>query len=136
MEEEANDKVDDVVPRLIRKISDVEFAVRPLMKLESFSSSDIYARWGWNERFKKCRNLSSLTEEDILFKAKAFTELFIDFNHMASLFGKIIISEIYLPNPKKTIKMIDKGGIAGGSKFLHAGKVLYVCTSFTVLLLI
>jgi len=41
-----------------------------------------------------------------------------DFLYSATSYGKIIISEVYLPDTEKTIKPINIGGVAGGSKYL------------------
>ncbi len=40
------------------------------------------------------------------------------------MYGRIIISEMALPNEAKTIKSIDIGGIAGGIKFQVGAFVL------------
>ena len=37
----------------------------------------------------------------------------------ATIYGKIIISELGMPVPQKTIKPIKLGGVAGGDKYLH-----------------
>jgi len=39
----------------------------------------------------------------------------------ARLYGKIIISEQFLPDEKKTIRLSDPGGSAGGDKYFHRG---------------
>jgi hypothetical protein len=46
-----------------------------------------------------------------------------EFENVATLFGRIIISERTLPENRKTIKPATKsvGGIAGGDKYIHAG---------------
>jgi hypothetical protein len=36
---------------------------------------------------------------------------------VAKTYGHIIISEVALPDEKKTIKPIDIGGLAGGQKY-------------------
>ena len=37
------------------------------------------------------------------------------------MYGKIIISEVFLPYKQKTIKPISIGGVAGGEKYIHRG---------------
>jgi tetratricopeptide (TPR) repeat protein len=41
-----------------------------------------------------------------------------DFIHAATTYGKIIISEVYLPATEKTIKPLSGRGIAGGEKYI------------------
>lgn len=41
-----------------------------------------------------------------------------DFVYAAEAYGRIIISELCLPNDLKTIKSIGLGGIAGGEKYI------------------
>ena len=41
-----------------------------------------------------------------------------DFIQAAKTYGRIIISEVYLPSHKKTIKPINLGGVAGGEKYI------------------
>ena len=47
-----------------------------------------------------------------------------DFIHAARTYGRIIISEVYLPMRKKTIKPLNLGGVAGGDKYV-VHNVLY-----------
>jgi hypothetical protein len=44
-----------------------------------------------------------------------------DFLYIAKTCGRMIISEVYLPDEQKTIKPIDLGGIAGGAKYISQG---------------
>ena len=44
-----------------------------------------------------------------------------EFVRTATLYGKMIISERFLPEYKKTIKPLDLGGIAGGIKYEAEG---------------
>jgi len=44
-----------------------------------------------------------------------------DFVAAAKMYGKIIISEVFLPYKQKTIKPISIGGVAGGEKYIHRG---------------
>jgi hypothetical protein len=41
-----------------------------------------------------------------------------DFIHAATTYGKIIISEVYLPAQDKTIRPLHGRGIAGGEKYI------------------
>lgn len=47
-----------------------------------------------------------------------------DFTYAAKTYGRIIISEIYLPVEEKTIKPATMGGIAGGEKFIASSILL------------
>ena len=51
---------------------------------------------------------------------RALYHLNQDFLHHARQYGRIIISELYLPDDEKTIKPLRVGGVAGGSKFVAA----------------
>lgn len=44
-----------------------------------------------------------------------------DFVYCSKTYGKIIISEFFLPEAQKTIKSINAGGVAGGSKYIVSG---------------
>jgi hypothetical protein len=44
-----------------------------------------------------------------------------DFVGSAAKYGKIIISELYLPYTQKTIKPINAGGVMGGEKYMCQG---------------
>ena len=58
----------------------------------------------WNERYKYC-----LQEKGVL-KYELLAHLGNDFVGSATKYGKIIISELYLPYNQKTIKPINAGG--------------------------
>eukprot|EP01132_Coremiostelium_polycephalum_P009238 gene9238-11318_t len=89
---------------------------------EDFSSVNI----NYNERFQEIMDdLRSLncnsTQSDKIRVYSQFIALTQDFVYASSTFGKVIISERYLPNHEKTIPPIDIGGLAGGSKFIVHG---------------
>jgi len=71
-----------------------------------------------DESIEKYRALTSLTEGEILefFFFVSLIIFLVDFVHCASVYGKIIISELYLDDASKTIKPAKLGGIAGGEK--------------------
>ena len=72
----------------------------------------------WNEEFQR----SFEEEEDSLPKYRRLLNLSNDFVFAAQMYGKIIISERYLPVKEKTIKPNDRlGGVAGGEKYIHQG---------------
>lgn len=41
-----------------------------------------------------------------------------DFTNVASTYGKVILSELYLPVEEKTVRPINMGGVLGGSKYV------------------
>jgi hypothetical protein len=41
-----------------------------------------------------------------------------DFVYASQAYGRIIISEVFLPDTMKSIQPINIGGVAGGQKFL------------------
>jgi hypothetical protein len=45
-------------------------------------------------------------------------DLYSNFLYTAKTYGKIIISEVYLPVAEKSIKPADLGGVAGGLKYV------------------
>ncbi|KYQ99698.1 hypothetical protein DLAC_03638 [Tieghemostelium lacteum] len=66
----------------------------------------------WNELFQQILDMDESEE-----RSKKLATIANDFVYCADTFGKIIISELYLPVEKKTIKPVDIGGVAGGLKF-------------------
>jgi len=86
----------------------------------------------WNHRFQKCitkmqadadYNNELPLEEKVSMNVELL-HLSQDFIHAAATYGKIIISEVYLPNKKKTIKPVTIGGQAGGDKYV-INNILY-----------
>ena len=74
----------------------------------------------WNEMF----------QESLRLKEKGYARLAHlarDFFSSSKTYGKIIISEFYLPENEKTIKSINAGGIAGGSKYIVSGIFFKFC---------
>lgn len=70
-------------------------------------------------------------------KSKAYVDLlhlYQDFLFSARTYGKIIISEVYLPDNEKTIKPVQIGGIAGGQKFCCRNilLVIYISNKFII----
>lgn len=74
----------------------------------NISSSDDYF---FNEKFQKLLEMDDSYNKNVLL-----SEHTTDFVYAVETFGKIIISERYLPYEEKTIKPIKLGGIAGGEK--------------------
>jgi hypothetical protein len=56
--------------------------------------------------------------EDVMVANTDLMHLSDDFVHAARTFGKIIISEVFLPVGKKTIRPRTIGGIVGGEKYI------------------
>lgn len=57
-----------------------------------------------------------VSQEDLVTYYSEVLSLAKDFANVASMYGKIIISERFLPRSEKTIVPTDVGGVAGGSK--------------------
>jgi hypothetical protein len=79
----------------------------------------------WNTRFQKVittlQCLSYTDDSTLNERVEANIELMHlsqDFIHSARTYGRIIISEVYLPYRKKTIRPLQLGGVAGGEKFI------------------
>jgi len=76
----------------------------------------------WNERFQKIvEQLRSFDYTTPLVErfntARDLIHLAQDFIYSSSSYGKIIISEAFVPIDQKTIKPIEIGGLCGGSKY-------------------
>eukprot|EP01130_Rhizamoeba_saxonica_P005569 TRINITY_DN2221_c0_g1_i2.p1 TRINITY_DN2221_c0_g1~~TRINITY_DN2221_c0_g1_i2.p1 ORF type:complete len:1736 (-),score=335.94 TRINITY_DN2221_c0_g1_i2:57-5264(-) len=72
--------------------------------------------YDWNEEFQQILQLP-----DGLDKFERLATLYRDFVYASKTFGRIIISEKYLPDSRKTIAPIDAGGRAGGVKYAAQG---------------
>ena len=77
----------------------------------------------WTERFQRTleniRCLNADTPIDELVNGNAeLLYLAQDFLHCAETYGRIIISERFLPVDEKTIKPLSMGGVAGGEKYV------------------
>jgi len=70
----------------------------------------------WNERFQ-----AIFDAPDSEVKYDAMHRLSMDFLGVAETYGRVIISELSLPDEDKTIKPINIGGVAGGSKYAARG---------------
>jgi hypothetical protein len=68
-----------------------------------------------------------LALEDGPAKFRKLRNLAHDFTHAASVYGRIIISERFLPVTHKTIKPLMLGGTAGGLKYICGGVMFKFC---------
>lgn len=75
--------------------------------------SSIKQECHWNTQFQE-----ALDMDEGKTKWEKLAHLARDFVYCSKTYGKIIISEYYLPEEEKTIKSIDAGGVAGGSKYI------------------
>eukprot|EP01113_Clastostelium_recurvatum_P028334 TRINITY_DN3429_c0_g1_i2.p1 TRINITY_DN3429_c0_g1~~TRINITY_DN3429_c0_g1_i2.p1 ORF type:complete len:2680 (+),score=686.41 TRINITY_DN3429_c0_g1_i2:120-8159(+) len=76
----------------------------------------------WNGHFQELLLLPEGSQTEKERKFQRISSLSKDFLHIAITFGKIIISEAYLPNRFKTIKPVSNlGGQAGGEKYVYHG---------------
>jgi hypothetical protein len=62
-----------------------------------------------------------LLQEDSFGKFNQLHHLALDFAYCAENYGRIIISEIMLPDQEKTIQPVSIGGVAGGQKYFIQG---------------
>lgn len=87
----------------------------------------------WNAEFQSAvEEVNSLTmnthyEKRITAYSK-LGKLYQNFIDTATLYGKILISERYLPEECRTFKSCNIGGIAGGEKFLVQNILFKICT--------
>src|SRR3990167_2054175 len=77
--------------------------------------SQVSRQCHWNMEFQE-----ALDMKEGHAKWTKLSKLAHDFVYCSKTYGKIIISEYYLPEDQKTIKSIDAGGLAGGSKYICA----------------
>ncbi len=63
------------------------------------------------------RHITMETPSKVKFEVySSIAELYSNFIYTAKTYGKIIISEVYLPDHEKSIKPINIGGVCGGPK--------------------
>ena len=74
------------------------------------------AKESWNDRFQA---IFDAPESES--KYDALHRLSVDFLGVAETYGKVIISELSLPDSEKSIPPINIGGVAGGSKYAVRG---------------
>jgi len=79
----------------------------------------------WNSRFQQAivtlRRLPYTDDGTLTERAEVNEELMHlshDFIQAAQTYGRIIISEVYLPHNRKTIPPLALGGVAGGQKYI------------------
>ena len=70
----------------------------------------------WNDRFQAIYDAPESES-----KYDAMHRLSVDFLGVAETYGKVIISELSLPDNEKSIPPINIGGVAGGSKYAVRG---------------
>ena len=70
----------------------------------------------WNGEFQAIMQRKDWLE---LEQEAALLRLSDEFSEAAQRVGRVIISELHLPNDKKTFKPRDMGGVAGGQKYLE-----------------
>lgn len=76
----------------------------------------------WNEAFQKALEMPQNNDKQKLKRSDFIATISQDFVQTAILYGKIIISEVFLPDEHKTIKPTSSvGGNAGGEKYLFNG---------------
>lgn len=88
------------------------------MKNQSGINVDITDEWRrtWSQKY---RELLEMPECELKFRYLG--QLAKDFNYAAQIYASIIINEICIPVENKTIKPVDIGGVAGGTKYIVAG---------------
>lgn len=73
----------------------------------------------WNEEFAVAQGLPEQTFSQLRVKYQQISSIIGEFLDAVREYGRIIIAEVSLPAEEKTIKPVNVGGVAGGSKFLH-----------------
>lgn len=77
----------------------------------------------WQGRYQELSKLiREITEktpcQSLISFLSALSELATDFTTTAKQYGKIIVSELFLPTHMKTITPVTVGGVAGGEKYI------------------
>jgi hypothetical protein len=73
----------------------------------------------WNQRFQTMLDWPETTGEEKLAKYNALMNIAKDFTFAAELVAKLIVNELSLPEPLKTVKSCSSlGGHAGGKKYV------------------
>ena len=89
-------------------------------KQNKANTTDLYAfdnsARDWNQEYQKLIESAPTVQV-----AKSLVNLSQEFVRTASIYGQIIISELFLPTSAKTIPPAAVGGIAGGDKYCHKG---------------
>jgi len=86
-----------------------------LMKLSIKTASDRSVK-NWNNEFQDI-----MAEDPSPEKYRELSRLAREFVFVASTYGRVIISEMTLPESNKSIKSVQVGGIAGGRKYIAQG---------------
>lgn len=91
----------------------------------------------WNERFQRAmeklealKNDSNVSIEERIRVGRDLINLSQDFNHLSTMYGRVIISEAFLPDNQKTIHATKLGGMAGGEKYI-VGNIVYKVSSLS-----
>lgn len=72
----------------------------------------------WNQLFQSALELPQNSTKQELIRAESIAKISQDFVSSATMYGRIIISEVSFPNDQKTIKITNEfGGNAGGEKY-------------------
>lgn len=90
--------------------------------LEDDSYEEDGGQLTWNEAFQRALEMPQTTESQKLLRSEFIATVSQDFVQTAIMYGKLIISEVFLPDENKTIKPTKSiGGNAGGEKYLFNG---------------
>lgn len=97
--------------------------VQPKLQPPSDGSRD------WNEEFQQriadfrkiVKQQSTLPAATVLQSAHDLYQLSLEFIATAQEIGRVIIEEVSIPAPAKTIKPVNVGGVAGGEKYVQRG---------------
>ena len=76
-------------------------------------------RTEWNDRFQRILDLAETSPDEKLFKYQSLQNVAQDFRYSAELVARLIVNELSLPDPLKTVKPAAQfGGHAGGTKYV------------------
>ncbi len=126
-EEEARKWLMEQPPKeLLRKLARGESVAVDIRKSMG-DAQPLGSECPWNERFQALLDL-----EDSPAKFAALSNVGSDFAAAASVFGRIIIEELFVPYERKTIKpLLALGGVHGGLKYVVHGILFKFCLANT-----
>lgn len=100
-----------------KRVSELEARVLDVVRKTSKVKEERGERRDWNELFQSALDLPQDSVPQQIARYEKIIDVAQNFERTAQVFGKIIISEVFLPYKYKTIKPVSElGGHAGGEK--------------------
>jgi hypothetical protein len=105
-----------------KKVSEIEARVLDVVHKSKKVKEERGERRDWNELFQSALDMPQDSVPQQIVRYEKIIDVAQNFERTAQVFGKIIISEVFLPYKFKTIKPVSElGGHAGGEKYIYNG---------------